>query len=519
VSGPCCDTKEKEQEADEQEKEKEKEKEVEVVAAKKKSTSHIVKSSSSSSSSRRRRNTTTRQRHGPINSASMPSTRMTAKLAAQHSWHIDRDVLAAVIAKLSARSCLTTNGLFRVNGSRAMIESVFNGMVAGQCEFGEASAHAIATALKRYLRDSATPLIPFECYEQMILIQQIATPSERLKALRAFVKESLPDDNVALLRLLVPFLYDVAEYADHNRMDLSNLARLFAPSIVRNFPDAVMLDMNAVKSEIALCKELINWFDFLFLGATNVNLRQQDRKWQRVRKRQTMALMQTAECPADFKILDNRKAVSVGKEEDDEQRKDVETDDNEQKAANDEKDDNSDEKDVSAGSSQAPTAVNERYNMLAVASEYKSGSRLLLHNTTTYRVQFGELAVRRTYADFVSLHFFLSRNFAHVAIPELPDRKLARKEPQIVSAALDAFLRVVVSEDELFMDSLFTKRWLQFIGATKPKRSDARMGAGRSAAAALASSSSSTTIEIEESANAGGNAPTKKPRRWSPMTL
>jgi hypothetical protein len=68
---------------------------------------------------------------------------------------------------------------------------------------------------------------------------------------------------------------------------LCSVAKMFAPSLLRPKPSELMLDLNAMSSEMSLTKDLVNWYDYLFLNS-KVNLSQEDKAWQKKRSRRTL---------------------------------------------------------------------------------------------------------------------------------------------------------------------------------------------------------------------------------------
>src|SRR3989338_7739810 len=155
--------------------------------------------------------------------------------------------------------------------------------------------------------------------------------------------QDFPDSTKMRLEILIPMLRTIIEHSDKNQMyvqqtsfffptnfselssdpffflvifvaslsrGLENIARMFAPSLVRNFPYVQLLDPSVALSEISIATEMIKWYDYLFLGASP-SLAKEDKAWQRDRKRKTMALFATAEVPDKFLLLDNRHVASV----------------------------------------------------------------------------------------------------------------------------------------------------------------------------------------------------------------
>eukprot|EP00013_Stygamoeba_regulata_P003870 CAMPEP_0177632652 /NCGR_PEP_ID=MMETSP0447-20121125/2416_1 /TAXON_ID=0 /ORGANISM="Stygamoeba regulata, Strain BSH-02190019" /LENGTH=667 /DNA_ID=CAMNT_0019134255 /DNA_START=153 /DNA_END=2154 /DNA_ORIENTATION=+ len=466
------------------------------------------------------------------------------------------ETLKKFIAKLSTPEIVQKVGIFRLAGNRQEVRQILEGISTDTLSFDGKNAHSIAMAFKRYLRLSPTPLIPFDMYTPLINIQQTAKPSERLSDLRNYFNEHLPAANRDMIDVVIPFLHHVVR-VEENQMDFGNVAKMFAPSLLRPKPTELMLDLNAMSSEMSLTKDMVNWYDYLFLNS-EINLSQEDKAWQKKRNRRTLQLMATAEAPEKFMILNNTRKLTVSSYEglppsppsrvEDEESPSVESEESSSTSTSPQSSATPASSSEEATQTQAhlsprpavsprpvvsprqssqsprlqpplrprseqslsprpesdPTASTAQPQPATTAS---AGTDQSLSETpsapvssssssvaperqmhisssgfagSTFKINWGEVTIKRRYADFRTLRYFLVKNYTHIDFPKLPKPPKAgsriggldRTANMRFEKGLEIFLIFVVEQDELWMDSLFTKRWLQFIGQTKKDKAD-----------------------------------------------
>lgn len=129
-----------------------------------------------------------------------------------------------------------------------------------------------------YFRELPDPLFPFECYDPIIAAAgmlaltlylhvgwsynccictltytatDIMDESLRLEKVKEIIHK-LPSQNLVLLRYIVNFLFDVAQHADVNRMNASNLAIVFGPNLIRPKVETMESSINVPKTNIVL---------------------------------------------------------------------------------------------------------------------------------------------------------------------------------------------------------------------------------------------------------------------------
>jgi len=100
--------------------------------------------------------------------------------------------------------------------------------------------HTVASLLKSYLRELPEPLVPYDMYESvmMIITREVPVVGERRAAAKLgdLLAARLSPANYNTLHYICLFLADVASCSDDNKMNVTNLATVFAQCFLR--PDA-----------------------------------------------------------------------------------------------------------------------------------------------------------------------------------------------------------------------------------------------------------------------------------------
>ncbi|XP_069500428.1 rho GTPase-activating protein 11A-like [Ambystoma mexicanum] len=128
---------------------------------------------------------------------------------------------------------LDTEGLFRKSGSMTRIKALKVQLEAGEGCWDSAQPCDVASLLKQFLRDLPDPLIMPELQEPLCRIQQLAGEEEK-GPITALITCLMPRLSARTLRYFCKFLQRVASRCDENKMDLANLAVVFAPNLFRN---------------------------------------------------------------------------------------------------------------------------------------------------------------------------------------------------------------------------------------------------------------------------------------------
>ncbi|XP_053122790.1 rho GTPase-activating protein 44-like isoform X2 [Hemicordylus capensis] len=128
------------------------------------------------------------------------------------------------------RSHLHVEGLFRKCGSVTRIKALKARLEAGENCLEMALPCDVAILIKQFLRDVPEPLIPAPLQSPLCQVQQREDAKLR-GPLTILLTCLLPQGSTDTLRYFFRFLQDVAARCLQNKMDLANLAVVFAPNL------------------------------------------------------------------------------------------------------------------------------------------------------------------------------------------------------------------------------------------------------------------------------------------------
>ncbi|XP_063302795.1 rho GTPase-activating protein 8 isoform X1 [Pelobates fuscus] len=135
-------------------------------------------------------------------------------------------VIKDTISYLSVKG-LHTEGLFRRSASVHVIKDIQKSYNLGKpVNFDESDdPHIPAVVLKSFLRELPEPLLTFGSYQRIL---EITLVENVLRVTRCKqIIHSLPDDNYAVLKYVMCFLYALSQESISNKMSASNLACVF----------------------------------------------------------------------------------------------------------------------------------------------------------------------------------------------------------------------------------------------------------------------------------------------------
>ncbi|XP_066497670.1 rho GTPase-activating protein 44 isoform X3 [Hoplias malabaricus] len=166
-------------------------------------------------------------------------------------------------------------GLFRVAPSASKLKKLKASLDCGVVDVQEYSAdpHAIAGALKSYLRELPEPLMTSELYDEWIQASNVQDMDKRLQALLTAC-EKLPADNLNNFRYLIKFLAKLTEYQDSNKMTPGNIAIVLGPNLLWSHSEANMTEMMTTVSLqiVGIIEPIIQHADWFFPGDIEFNL-------------------------------------------------------------------------------------------------------------------------------------------------------------------------------------------------------------------------------------------------------
>ncbi|XP_026997150.1 rho GTPase-activating protein 17b isoform X4 [Tachysurus fulvidraco] len=158
-------------------------------------------------------------------------------------------------------------GLFRIAAGASKLKKLKAALDCSTSQLEEfySDPHAVAGALKSYLRELPEPLMTFQMYDEWIQASNVADPDKRLQALWV-VCDSLPKANKANLKYLVKFLAKLAQESDVNKMTPSNIAIVLGPNLLWAKTEGTLAEMAAATSVhvVAIIEPIIQHADWFF---------------------------------------------------------------------------------------------------------------------------------------------------------------------------------------------------------------------------------------------------------------
>ncbi|KAL6475078.1 hypothetical protein MHYP_G00161180 [Metynnis hypsauchen] len=164
---------------------------------------------------------------------------------------------------------LREEGLFRLAAAASVVKKLKSSLDSGTVDHSEFNTdpHAVAGALKSYLRELPEPLMTFELYNDWFRAAGEKELDSKLEQLREVLKK-LPPENYNNLRYLVQFLACLSEQQAVNRMTPSNIAIVLGPNLLwpRTEGEISLLDMASASSVqvVTVMEPLIQYANILF---------------------------------------------------------------------------------------------------------------------------------------------------------------------------------------------------------------------------------------------------------------
>ncbi|XP_025928289.1 SH3 domain-binding protein 1 isoform X4 [Apteryx rowi] len=130
-------------------------------------------------------------------------------------------------------SGMREEGLFRLAAGASVLRKLKSSLASGSNALEEfyADPHAVAGALKSYLRELPQPLMTFELYDEWVKVASFKDFDSRVQSLRDTCSR-LPQENYNNLRYLIKFLAKLAEHQEVNKMTPSNIAIVLGPNLL-----------------------------------------------------------------------------------------------------------------------------------------------------------------------------------------------------------------------------------------------------------------------------------------------
>ncbi|XP_033466907.1 rho GTPase-activating protein 17a isoform X2 [Epinephelus lanceolatus] len=158
-------------------------------------------------------------------------------------------------------------GLFRIAAGASKLKKLKAALDCSTSQLEEfySDPHAVAGALKSYLRELPEPLMSYQLYDEWIQASSVSDPDKRLQALWV-VCDKLPKNNKTNLRYLVKFLAKLAQDSEVNKMTPSNIAIVLGPNLLWAKTEGTLAEMAAATSVhvVAIVEPIIQHADWFF---------------------------------------------------------------------------------------------------------------------------------------------------------------------------------------------------------------------------------------------------------------
>ncbi|XP_077481699.1 bargin isoform X2 [Stigmatopora argus] len=152
-----------------------------------------------------------------------------------HLLESNREIAAPIqeCVDMLLRTGMREEGLFRLAAAASVVKRLKTCLDQGMLDQRqlEMDPHAVAGALKCYLRELPEPLMTFELYQDWFKAASEKDQNEKLQQFRTLLKK-LPRENYNNLRYLVQFLSLLSEEQAANKMSPGNVAIVLGPNLL-----------------------------------------------------------------------------------------------------------------------------------------------------------------------------------------------------------------------------------------------------------------------------------------------
>ncbi|KAM8724643.1 rho GTPase-activating protein 17b isoform 3-T3 [Acanthopagrus schlegelii] len=166
-------------------------------------------------------------------------------------------------------------GLFRIAAGASKLKKLKAALDCSTSQLEEfySDPHAVAGALKSYLRELPEPLMTFGLYDEWTQASNVSDPDKRLQALWVTC-DGLPKSHKANLRYLVKFLARLAQDSEVNKMTPSNIAIVLGPNLLWAKTEGTLAEMAAATSVhvVAIIEPIIQHADWFFPEEVEFNV-------------------------------------------------------------------------------------------------------------------------------------------------------------------------------------------------------------------------------------------------------
>ncbi|NXH21913.1 RHG17 protein, partial [Bucco capensis] len=166
-------------------------------------------------------------------------------------------------------------GLFRIAAGASKLKKLKAALDCSTSQLDEfySDPHAVAGALKSYLRELPEPLMTYSLYEEWTQAANIQDQVKKLQELWRICNR-LPKHYHANFRYLIKFLAKLAQNSDVNKMTPSNVAIVLGPNLLWAKNEGSLAEMAAATSVhvVAVIEPIIQHADWFFPGDQDFNV-------------------------------------------------------------------------------------------------------------------------------------------------------------------------------------------------------------------------------------------------------
>ncbi|KAM9599089.1 rho GTPase-activating protein 17 isoform 8-T10 [Morphnus guianensis] len=166
-------------------------------------------------------------------------------------------------------------GLFRIAAGASKLKKLKAALDCSTSQLDEfySDPHAVAGALKSYLRELPEPLMTYSLYEEWTQAANIQDQDKKLQELWRICNR-LPKHYHANFRYLIKFLAKLAQNSDINKMTPSNVAIVLGPNLLWAKNEGSLAEMAAATSVhvVAVIEPIIQHADWFFPGDQDFNV-------------------------------------------------------------------------------------------------------------------------------------------------------------------------------------------------------------------------------------------------------
>ncbi|XP_056870744.1 rho GTPase-activating protein 17b isoform X3 [Takifugu flavidus] len=187
----------------------------------------------------------------------------------EHLKRSNRDIALPIEAcvMMLLETGMKEEGLFRIAAGASKLKKLKAALDCSTSQLEEfySDPHAVAGALKSYLRELPEPLMTFGLYDEFTQACNVSDPDKRLQALWVTC-DRLPATHKANLRYLVKFLSKLAQDSEVNKMTPSNIAIVLGPNLLWAKTEGTLAEMAAATSVhvVAIIEPIIQHADWFF---------------------------------------------------------------------------------------------------------------------------------------------------------------------------------------------------------------------------------------------------------------